>query len=214
MERDDAEWWSTFGDYSSTLFFGAGVLMLAAISISLLRRTAWVSSLEWLHNLLGPLGIVLTAYGLVVFYPWVADAKPRLARAGVAVSMVAAGAISVAFSGASVSAVLTDTTITNPPGWVPILYFSTILLLSFGFLLYGVASSLTGVPSRSVGLTMLAPAILLFALFVGETTLGLHAILPRIFAIATPGFLLFLGYMVRTGTAEDDHVELPTESPV
>lgn len=205
--------WEPFGEYSSTLFFGAGMLMLAAIAISLFRNTAWFSSPRWLHNLLGPLGVVLTAYGLVVFYPRIADASPRLARAGVVVSMVAAGAISVAISGASVAAVLTDTTITDPPGWVPILYFSTIVLLSLGFLLYGVASLRTRVPSRSVGLTMLAPAVMLFALFVGEAMLGLYAYLPRIVSIATPGFLLFLGYTVRAGSAETDRVESPAESP-
>lgn len=206
--------WESFREYSSALFFGAGVLMLAAMSLTLLRGTAWVSSPRWLHNFLGPLGVAFTAYGLVSFYPWIANASPRLARAGVVVSLLAAGSISVALTGVSVAAILTDTTITNPPGWVPILYFTTIVSLSLGFLLYGVASLRTRVPSQSVGLTMLAPAVLLFVLFVGETTLGLHVYLPRIVLIGTPGFLLFLGYTVRSGTTETDSVESPVNSPV
>lgn len=213
MLTDITKRWESLSKHTSTLFFGAGILLLAAMSISQLRATTLLSSPRWLHNFIGPLGVAFTAYGLVVFYPWVADAAPRLARAGAAVSMVAGGAISVAIVGASIAAVLTGSTMTDPPGWIPILYFSCIVSLSVGFLLYGVASVRTHVPSRSVGLAMLSPAVLLFALFVGEGVLGVQGYLPRIVFIATPVYLLVLGYIVRTGTSAVDREETPIESP-
>lgn len=214
MVTDDMAGSGWVKEYSSTLFFGAGVLMLAALSISQLRDLSVLSSPQWVHNLLGPLGVAFTAYGLLVFYPWVADAAPRLARASAGLSLIASGAISVAILGASGAAVLTETTITSPPDWVPVFYFLTIVCLSLGFLLYGIASVRTRVPSRSVGLAMLVPAVMLAALFIGETMFGLTAYLPRVVFITTPGFLILLGFIVRVGTRKENGIEFPIESPI
>ena len=205
--------WGAVEEYCSTLFLVAGVLMLVAISIGVLRNTTGFSSPSWVHNFLGPLGVVCTAYGLLAFYPWVAEASPRLARAGLVLATVAAAAISVAFLVATGAAVLTDATVTNPPDLVPPLYFTTIAALALGFLVYGVASLRTRVPSRAIGLTMLAPAVLLSALFVGENVFGLHVQLPRIVFVGTPVFLLFLGYTVRDGTTATDREKSAVKSP-
>lgn len=103
-------------------------------------------------------GVVAAIVGLLGLYPSLGRRTPRLARISAGLAVLAGIAISVLLVGFVTVTLLNQP---DPPGALLIL---SILVAVLGFILFGIASVRTGVPSRTVGLLVLAiPATLVGA---------------------------------------------------
>jgi len=166
---------------------------------------------------MGPLlfGLWFVFVGLLGFHRRVADASPRLARAGWWTAGVAWGIWSATLLAALAIDLTTERTLANPGSWGPPLLTVAFILALLGFLCYGVASVRTERPSRAVGVLLLLPVVAFFGqaallaskILTGEVVAALQLAFGALVAVA----LIAVGYRLRgsrgevtTGTAGAD----------
>jgi len=158
--------WESLEPRSATAFFVGGLLWLLDTTLLGAELFAGVSVLGTpgpLNPTLYISGTIAACVGLLGFYPGVADRAPWTAR-------VSGGVVGVA--GAAVLSLLlwfVAATISNQPDPPFVLLILGILGVALGFVLFGIAGVRTGVPSRTVGLLLLA----VVATIVGWLALGL-----------------------------------------
>lgn len=166
---------------------------------------------------MGPLlfGLWFVFVGLLGFHRRVADASPRLARAGWWTAGVGWGIWSATLLAVLAVDLTTERTLGNPGSWAPPLLTAAFVLALLGFLFYGAASVRTERPSRAVGVLLLLPvvaflgqAVLLASkILTGEVVATLQLALGGLIAAA----VIAVGYRLRgshgevtTGTAGAD----------
>lgn len=148
-----------------------------------------------------PIGYVIGFVGVLGLYPSLADRSPKLARVGaIFTSLGAVGWFVSGFVGSSRG--LAAHLGMDPPAWLGA--FGLLIMLGFvvGFPSFGVASLRTGVYSRTVGLVLLAPIVVMatnVAFVAGEFV---DVAVGR-FVVSTGDALivLALGVVLRTGSA-------------
>lgn len=191
--------WKTLRAWSAVAFLLAGGFWLTDTTYLALELFVGVVTPE-------PVAIKLAAVlaaivGLLGLYPGLADRLPRLTRAGLVLIGVPGAVWAVLLTwgiGAEISPAI------QPP---PIAVVTVVFLPIFlGALLYGSASLYTGVPSRAVGVLLLAHVAILFAAVpaTGVLQLGL--------AGGLSGTFLATGTLLRFEAAPTDQ-ETPAGSP-
>lgn len=202
MASQSGGFWSRVEPWSPIGFLACGSGFLIALVLLVVDQVTAITVPEMaLSVIVLPSFLALTFLALPGFYPYVAEASPRLALAGVAAAVVAAASLAVTTVGKVILHLMGVIGFTDEG---PLLAGFFLLLIGFflSVLFYGLASVLSGEPSRLVGYLLLAivlePGVTLLndlvgvdvGLVVAFTTLGL-------------GGLAFLatGYLLRTGSA-------------
>lgn len=155
----------------------------------------------------------LTVLGLPGFYPYVADASPRLALAGAVAGFVAGGVLlfmTVTKTALHVLGIIGFT----EDGPLVGLFFLILFAFFLSVLFYGIASVRSGEPSRLVG-------ILLLVIIVEPGAALLNDVIGLDFGIAvlyvTLGVagvaLILIGYGLRSAVTARGRTESPSEMP-
>lgn len=181
----------TLERWSSTLYLVAGGILVG--NALLLGYEAFVGSAAP-EDVFGPPGFFIGFLGLFGLYAALADRTPKLARVAVVVAAVAAAgwAAITPFSVGGELGILSAQQL--PMAVVVAAWVGTIL--AYG--LFGAASLRTGVHSRTVGLLLFAPAVLIVTLIVGAGALGVSAVAPFLVGSGQALAHLAIGYALRT----------------
>lgn len=205
--------WESFEEKSATLFLGGGVLLVGFAA--LLGYQAFTNE-PAPEDIFAGAGFALGFLGLLGLYPALADRSPWFARAGAVFAALGAIGFAVTFVvsiGQFAGAVPAEI-----PAWVAALQILSVVGLVPGYLAFGVASLRTDAHSRTLGLLLLAPAII-FSLNLAtaialspenpEFTAG-----PVVFASGQTLALLAIGYVLRTeGVPTDRERVEPSVGP-
>ncbi|MFB6253723.1 MAG: hypothetical protein ABEI06_03860 [Halobacteriaceae archaeon] len=171
---------------------------------------------NWLSTLLGLGGIWFLLIGLIGFYTLVSDATPQSALAWIITGIVGWIALSVGLAWAIILDLMNQGTIAEGPSFGPQLFISAIILSLVSFLAYGIASSRSHQPSRTVGLFFLVPFgtfFILVLIFFANSLDGYEApggAFLVLFGLAAVG-LIGIGYSLQTGYTLFDSTE-PTDT--
>lgn len=155
---------------------------------------------------MGPLlfGLWFVFGGLIGYYPRVAEGSPRLSLGGVGT----AGIAWVAWTATMLAAVFVDITsertIADPGSWGPPLLTGAFVLALLSFLVYGIASTWSETPSRTLGLLLLVPVVA----FLGQAVmLASKIVTGEVVAVVQLGFggliavaLFAISYFLRYDT--------------
>lgn len=190
--------WNRLESLGEVAFLAAGLLWLGFVGISAYERHVLMNRHQyiWLTEVLLPVGWLCAYIGLLGFYPRVADVAPRLSRASGSLVIVGIVSLLIERGGAVVLGFISDR-----PFWEVItglepLYAIVMATTFLGFLLYGVASVLTQIPSRTVGGLFLAPIALLSTHLVSIAVDGLgNSVLFQFGMIAL--VMIALAYVLR-----------------
>lgn len=173
MTLGNAAWWGMLEERSPMVFLLAGLLWLAdttLLSIELFTGISILGTPGPVNPLLYISGLVAAIVGLLGFYPALARRSPRVAGVSAALLGIAGVAITVILVWFVVVTLLNRP---DPPG---ALLFLGIFVAAVGFILIGIASIRSGIPSGTVGLLVLAiPAtligsiILVFGIYGGNS---------------------------------------------
>lgn len=186
--------------WSSVAFVIAGVFLFGDAALQALERFAAMSTPGVLRGVLMLSGILAAIVGLLGVYPRLAHESRRLARAGVLVTAVACVTFSVVWVWWIVGNLLP--TVSEP---TPVINMLAVVTMVLGFLLFGIASLRADVPSRSVGILLLA----IVGVFVGMVVVLIGRIdLPSWSIVAVLGVLavimLTIGYLLRASSPASD----------
>jgi hypothetical protein len=200
--------------WSPTGFIVTGLGFLAAVALLVVDTVTSVTVPElYVAVLTVPTFLVLTLVALPGFYPYVADASPRLALGGVLAATVAAASVTVVTVGKLVLHLLGVIGFTEE-GPLIAGFFVWLVAFFLSVLCYGVASVRSGAPSRVVGVLLLVvvaePAVTLLNDLVGVDVDIIVAFLTL--GIAGGAFLA-LGVVLRRESAPDDHGEPAPGTP-
>lgn len=157
--------WDLLENRRATAFLIAGLLWLVDTTLLFLDTFADVSVLGTrgpVNPVLYVSGLVVAMVGLLGFYPGLVNRTRRLARLSAGVIAVAGIAWPILLAWVVVATLLN---LPGPPVFSGIMMF---VVLALGFILFGIASVRTGVPSRVAGILVLA----IPTAIVGWITLG------------------------------------------
>jgi hypothetical protein len=189
---------------SSALLLVAGAVV--AVYSSLYAVEAFAGSYPSARDVIGPVGYIVAFVGLIGLYPAFADRTPKLATGGA----VFAG---IGIVGYLMTIVGSFGVLSSEPAWFR---GSMILLILSGmilaYLLLGVASLRSGVYSRTLGLSLLAP-VPIMGLNLGVVVTGYSSAEAR-FLVSGLWALSFLaiGATLRTERDRTDASGSPTET--
>lgn len=210
LEGDTTTWWGSLELRSATLFLVAGVLLLGYAIFQGIHTFTGVIVPSAVATAYGGIALLAPVFGLLGLYPRLRDYIPRLALAGVVVTIL---------SGLLTLVLLLQLVVTtlqmgglpeipaDAPAWTAAALLLGFLLLAVSFLLFGLASLRTPLVSRAVALLLLVPAAGWFGLIVA------NAILPpgRYLAVAayTPISIavLAIGYLLKAESEPTDRTE-------
>lgn len=208
MATTNALWESLEQSSPTTFLIGGGLLLGYAVSKGIYVFTD-LSPIGAFDVAYGTLGLLVVGLGLLGLYPRLRDHAPRLSLAGVVASAIAA-ACSIALLIWLASATLLSggypAIPEDAPVWTVAALFVVFVTLALGCLLFGAASLRTEVPSTTVGRLLVVPGCVWIGLLVANVIapsgqyLGLLAYVPISLA------LLAIGYLLRTGAIQPDHV--------
>ena len=186
--------------WSAVIFLLAGVfLLVGTVVIGLQLLTGDPDLLKNPFELSPYLGFIISYFGLLGLYPRLADRIP-LARVSLLLLLVPVIVMLIYIATALVG--------TELPFGEPV-SFGAFILFALGIALFGVGSYQTEVPSRAVGLSLLALSAGWFVLLGAGLIDGFPVWQPVAFgtaAIMTVA-LLAIGYLLRTGTEPTDQTE-------
>lgn len=216
MSISDTVPWSSLERWSPVAFSIGGSAILIDVILQSLSTVTSVSVPGWVNILFGLGGIWALLIGLIGFYTLVADSAPRLSLGGVVTGAIGWVALTVGLGWAIILDLTTQTTVAEGPPLGTQIFISALILALLSFLCYGIASSRTYSPSRTVGLLLLLPFVaflVLILFFFGSNLYGIEApegVPLALFGIAALG-LIAVGYALRTGYAPLDPAE-PTDA--
>lgn len=203
---DNTDWWEVLGRWCAVAFVVAGTARFSNMALTILYLNTNIPSPGWARSLTLAIAFGAALVGLFGFYPRLADSALRLSRAGVVAITLAAGSLLVAIIGDLFGP-------TSPPGVLKLLPVSILVFSTLGFLLFGLASLQTDVPSRTVGVLLLVAAISLIVFAVGITFTFVHS---RTLALANSGAfavaLVATGYRIQTHPSPTSHAESAPDS--
>lgn len=195
-----------FERWGPTAFVLGGIGLLGTTVVGSLDVAGVVQSSPRLA--MGPLlfGLWFVFVGLIGLYPDVGEASPRLSLGGVGTAGIAWTAWTVTMLAAIVVDLTSDRTIADPGSWGPPLLTVAFVLALVSFLVYGIASTWSETPSRTLGLLLLVPV----GAFLGQAVLLASKILTGdVVAVLQLGFggiaavaLCAIGYLLRTDAGE------------
>lgn len=162
-----------FERWSPMAFIVGGIGLLGTSVVGSLDVATVIQSPPRLA--MGPLllGLWFVFVGLIGLYPRVADGAPRLSLGGVGTSGLAWVVWSITMLAAIGVDITSQRTIADPGSWGPPLLAGAFVLALLSFLLYGIASTRSERPSRTLGILLLVPVVA----FLGQATLLVSKIL-------------------------------------
>lgn len=200
--------WETLERWRSKAFLVAGGLLVVFAALVGLEVFGGVEAPQALVAIPGFLaGFV----GLLGLYPQLADTDSRLASGGiVALGLAAVGFVALFFWVAGLTAMYGIDAV-KPPR--PVI-LGTVLLVILGYALFGLASATHAVPSRLVGLLVLAPPgtlalmVLTGMLYGGHPPAWTSVLFSAMQAIAH----LAIGSLLWTSEAPGTQIDAPSDS--
>lgn len=204
--------WTRLEQWSPIGFMIGGGGFLVALALLVVDTISAVTVPEMALSLVViPSIFVLTVFALTGFYPYVADASPRLALAGLAASVVGAVTITTMVVGKTILHVLGVIAFTDE-GPLVAGFFLWLIAYFLSVFLYGVASFRSAEPSRLIGILLLIivvePASTLLNDLVGFD-FGI-ALLYLTLGVAGAAFVL-IGYQLRTTAGRAGRTESASE---
>lgn len=196
MSTTDMIPWKSLEGVGPVAFSLGGLAILVDVILQLVPSG---SVPGWVNILLGLGGIWVVLIGLIGFYPLVAESAPRLALGGVVTSAIGWVVLTVGLGWGIILDLTNQTTIAEGPPLGPQIFMSALVLALLSFLLYGVASSRTNTPSRTIGFALLLPFVaflVLLAFFFGGNLYGIEppeGVIPALFGLAALG-MIAVGY--------------------
>lgn len=204
-----------FEQWSPTAFIVGGLGILGTSVVGSLDVAGVLSSSGRLA--MGPLlfGLWFVFVGLIGLYPRVAERSPRLSLGGVWASGIAWVAWTVTMLAAILVDITSERTIADPGSWGPPLLAVAFVLALLSFLAYGIATTWSATPSRTLGILLLIPV----AAFLGQAVLLVSKIVTgEVVAVLQLGFggiiavvLVAVGYTLRNDTGETADAESRVE---
>lgn len=149
--------------WTPALFLASGgILVIFAVNTGLMTYTG--TSYPIVGEVIGPVGFLLSVVGLIGLYPALADQVPTLARAAVAVTLIAAVCWILIIVGG-----IGETAGVLPQGGVLPTAIRIVVLVTMilGFILFGVSSLRTDGHPMSVGVLLLVLPTMLLSLLTG-----------------------------------------------
>lgn len=191
---------------SPVLFLLAGALLLVFVGVNVVQAFTDPAAYENLHATFGPAGLLFGFLGLLGLYPKLSDRTPRLARAGAAfvtIGAVGAAVTSVAYLGAAAGVFSGE-----PPAALAAFAIGILIGMIPGYLSFAVACLRTDVHSRTLGLLLLAPAIVFVTMLVSPL-ISTAALPIRAVVISSTQAVahLAIGYVIWTGGIPTDRAE-------
>jgi len=162
-------------------------------------------------DVFGPVGWTAAFLGLLGLYPRLADRSPRAAQAGAV--FVAVGVAGAAVTAVTALAELAGV-VTDPPAWFAAFNLPIFVGIIPGFLAFGVATLSTGARSRTLGLLLLAPAVIFSVNFVRVLVLGptTPQWAPFLLGAGQAAALLAVGYSLVSAGTPPDSAAVSTDS--
>lgn len=191
---------------SPTLFLVGGVVLIAfAASLAAIG----LMDMSVPRNLFAGAGFTLAFLGLLGLYPGLADRSPWLARAGAGFAVL--GAVGFTLTFVLGIAELVEIFL---PAWVEAVQLLNIGGIILGFLLIGVASLRTDAHKRSLGVLLLAPAVVFAVNLARVAVLGAWkpAWAPLLLGSLQALAMLAIGYSLRAESVPSGHTERPTDT--
>jgi hypothetical protein len=193
----------TFERWCPGGFVVGGLGILGTAVVGSLHVAGIVASPEWIA--MGPLllGLWFVLVGLVGLYPYVAERSPRVSLAGLGTGGIGLIAWSVSIVAAIIVDITSERTFADPGTWGPPLLAVAFILALLSFLAFGIASTRTATPSRTIGILLLVPVVAFF----GQAVLLLSKILTgEVIAVLQLGLggiigvvLIAVGFLVQYG---------------
>lgn len=177
MSVSDTVPWNSLENWSPLAFIISGLAILIDVALASLETLASVPFPGWLNISLGLGGLWVVLMGLIGFYPQVAKSAPRLSLGGLLAGTTGWLALTVGLGWGIILDLTTQTTLAEGPSFGPQIFISAIVLTLLSFLFYGVASSRTYSPSRTIGLLFLLPFgafLVLILFFIGNNLYGIE----------------------------------------
>lgn len=206
--------WGRLERWSSIGFVISGVGTLLALVLLLLDPMFGMTPSEMVISAaVVPNLLALTVFALPGFYPYIADASPRLALIGGIAGFVAGATMvfQVAVTGALHVLGISGFTEEGP---LIGLFFVLMLAIFLSLLFYGLASVLSGEPSRLVGILLLGivvdPASTLLNDVLG-LNLGIEVLYVTL--VIAGGALCLVGYLLWGATGPDGSTESASQAP-
>ena len=205
-----------------TIFLVAGIWFVGYTGIKVTRLVTDITVPDVVGVSVGSLGLLILAFGLLGFYPQVRSGAPRLARAGVALTVLS-GVCSTAILVVLIDLMLAVEGLPAipeetgqgvfPPSLGAVLLFVTLFSLLVGFLLFGVASLRTGAVPLRVASLLLVPSIMWSALFMMHVTSVDGTLIGVIVYPPIAGAVFTIGYRLRTEKGSSRHAPSSVDSP-
>lgn len=206
--------WSSLEKRRGQAFVVGGGLLLVNALIHGANAFGGLVTTPELRGLLFGAGFAVIFAGLLGLYPELADRSPRLARS--AAVATAAALLLNAVNAVWWVGVLLAPSLPMPGELVPLVVLTSGSML-LGFILFGVASTRTGVPSSAVGwLVLLTPVVAVVGLLLrGFVFVDLPQYSGGVIVLgATSLAVLATGYVLHTGRTPSNDAETSTDSAV
>lgn len=203
------EQWSPFGFAVTGVGFLAAATLLTLDAIAILVIPELVISVFVVPSLLA-----LFLIGLPGFYPYVAESSPRLALAGL-IAASAGGATVVVMTVAKVALDLLGVVGFTEEGPLVIGFILAFTAMLLSVIFYGVGSTRSGEPSRTVGLLLLLVIVEPAAVLVNDLV-GIDVGVALAFGTLGVGGAAFLaiGYLLRVASVTDHSAEPKPDTAV
>lgn len=200
MAEDDTGLLEAFERWRATAFLVAGAMFVPFVAANGLVAFTSVEPPRLLVGLFILGGVYPSYVGLFGLYPQLSERVPRQALAGAAAVSVASVTLLLMYAG-DVGAAL---------GGLPmvvsgVLWLLTVLLTIVGFVLFGTACLRADVPSRTVGVALLAPPAIYGTMLVSFFAAGMAPPEWSTFAISAVQLTahLAVGVVLGNGPAPD-----------
>lgn len=206
--------WRRLERWSHIGFTIGGVGFLVALALLVVDATMAVTVPEMVISVaIVPSLFALTVFGLPGFYPYVADASPRLALAG-AVAGFVAGGVMLFMTVTKIALHVLGIIGFTEDGPLVGLFFLILFAFFLSVLFYGIASARTGEPSRLVGILLLViivePGVALLNDVVG---LELGIVVLYVALGVAGAALILIGYGLRSAVTARGRMDSPAEMP-
>lgn len=165
--------WSTLEEWSPTIYFVAGLVLV--VYVSLLGYQAFVDPTVTFHDneagIVGPVGFAIGFLGLLGLTPALSEGRPRLAKAG----GILAGLAVLGWTMIAISGIAGQVGVELPTA-IEALGFLGMLGMVVGYAVFGIGILMSNISSRILGTLLLAPPALFVLLVIGNVATGGTAI--------------------------------------
>jgi hypothetical protein len=198
MGRGSIQQWKSLERSSPTLFLLGGGLIIGHAAVNGIEA---FSEMAAPTDVFGPAGYLLAVVGLWGLYPVLVDRAPKLARVAGAVAAVSlTGWVVITISTLGEVAGVLSSGSEFLPGAFFLTHITSVMLT---YVLFGAASLRAGVRSRTVGILLLMPPLLIAGMLAGATVFGNSAVGSFVIGSAQAIVHLSIGATLRAGASND-----------